>query len=129
MKKKGLSIYIIGGVLILIIMVFGTLILGRWANHDTEDAVRKVSLLYLDELAGRRVQVVENNLSRSIEDTRVAVNLMTDEDKSDIEHLQDYQARMKKLYKLDKFAFVDTNGRIYTALGMQDNISDYEFDY
>ncbi len=129
MKKKGLSIYIIGGVLILIIMVFGTFILGRWANHDTEDAVRKVSLLYLDELAGRRVQVVENNLSRSIEDTRVAVNLMTDEDKSDIEHLQDYQARMKKLYKLDKFAFVDTNGRIYTALGMQDNISDYEFDY
>ena len=103
--------------------------MGRKASEDTEDAVSKVSLLYLDELAGRRGQVVENNLKDKIEDIQVAVNLMTDEDKSDIEHLQNYQARMKKLYKLEKFAFVDTKGTIYTALGLQDNIDDYFFDY
>ena len=103
--------------------------MGRKASEDTEDAVSKVSLLYLDELAGRRGQVVENNLKDKIEDIQVAVNLMTDEDKSDIEHLQNYQARMKKLYKLEKFAFVDTKGTIYTALGLQDNIDDYSFDY
>ena len=54
---------------------------------------------------------------------------MTEEDLSDLEHLQAYQARMKKLYRLDKFAFVDQDGRIYTALGMQDNIDEYQINY
>ncbi|MCR5328676.1 MAG: hypothetical protein K6E12_07510 [Saccharofermentans sp.] len=36
---------------------------------------------------------------------------------------------MKRIYKLDKFAFVDSDGLIYTSLGTQTNISDYHFDY
>ena len=127
--KGGVSIYIIACLVVLAIMVIGTIIMGQQASADTEKAVRKVSLLYLDELAGRREQVVEKNLNDSIEDMQVAVGLMTDVDKSDIEHLQDYQARMKKLYTLEKFAFVDSKGLIYTALGTQDNIDDYSFDY
>ena len=46
-----------------------------------------------------------------------------------MEHLQAYQARMKRIYDLDKFAFVDTEGLIYTSLGTQTNIGDYRFDY
>ena len=127
--KKGVSLYIIAGLVVLAIMFFGTIIMGQRASVDTEEAVKKVSLLYLDELAGRREQVVEDNLNESIEDIEVAVSLMTDEDTSDVEHLQNYQARMKKLYTLEKFAFVDSKGLIYTALGTQDNIDDYSFDY
>ena len=127
--KKGVSLYIIAGLVVLAIMFFGTIVMGQRASVDTEEAVKKVSLLYLDELAGRREQVVEANLNESIEDIEVAVGLMTDEDTSDVEHLQNYQARMKKLYKLEKFAFVDSKGLIYTALGTQDNIDDYSFDY
>ena len=86
-------------------------------------------LLYLDELAGRREQVVSANLSKKIDDMNVAIGLMTDEDLSDEEHLQVYQARMKRIYNLEKFAFVDSDGLIYTSLGQQTNISDYHFDY
>ncbi|SEF85999.1 Signal transduction histidine kinase [Eubacterium ruminantium] len=128
-RKLTMFIYIAGGVLVLAIMIFGTIFSGRRASDDSEKAVRKVSLLYLDELAGRREQVVGNNLNRRIEDLNVAIGLMTDEDTSDMDHLQSYQARMKMLYKLEKFAFVDENGLIYTALGMQDNINDYSFDH
>lgn len=46
-----------------------------------------------------------------------------------MEHLQAYQARMKKLYVLDKFAFIDSDGLIYTSLGTQDNIDEYAIDY
>ena len=123
------SVYILGIIIVLAIMVLGTIIMGRRASKDTEEAVRKVSLLYLNELAGRREQVVENNLKSNIKDIEVAVGLMTKEDISDLEHLQAYQARMKKLYTLEKFAFVDENGLIYTALGMQKNIDDYSFNY
>lgn len=120
---------IIGGLLVIAIFVIGTISTGRAAHRDTEEAVSSVSYFYLDELAGRREQVVAFNLQKEIEDLQVAVGLLTEEDLSDAEHLQAFQARMKSLYRLEKFAFVDTDGIIYTSRGTQDNISDYSFDY
>ncbi|MBO6150387.1 MAG: response regulator [Clostridium sp.] len=118
-----------GAAVVLVILVLGTIWMGQSARKDTQDAVRTVSNLYLDELAGRREQVVESNLQNKIRDLRVAVSLMEQSDLSDMEHLQNYQSRMKQLYNLDKFAFVDSRGRIYTTEGMQTNIDDYSFDY
>ena len=128
-NSKAARIAIIGTLIIALIMVLCTVWVVHSARNDNEKAVRAVSLLYLDELAGRREQVVENNLQNKIRDLTVAVGLMTDEDLSDLEHLQAYQARMKKLYTLEKFAFVDTDGLIYTSLGLQDNINEYAIDY
>ena len=122
-------IAVIGSLVIAVILVAGTIWMGRYARRDTEEAVREVSLLYLDELAGRREQVVENNLQEKIQTVQIAIDLMTEEDLSDKAHMEDYQTRMKQLLKLDKFAFVDTEGRIYSSKGMDSNISDYTFDY
>ncbi len=124
-----LRLSIFGIIVVAVLMIAGTFWEGQKARLDTEKAVRSVSLLYLDELAGRREQVVAANLLGKISDLKTAVSLMTDEDLSDEEHLQTFQARMKKLYKLVKFAFVDSNGIIHTASGKQDNIGDYHFDY
>ena len=120
---------IIGGLIVIAIFVIGTIIMGGAAHNDTAKAVHSVSSFYLDELAGRREQVVANNLEREIEDLQVAVGLLTEDDLSDTEHLQAFQARMKRLYRLEKFAFVDTDGLIYTSMGTQDNIGDYGFDH
>ena len=128
-KNNTTTITIIGTIILALILIAGTFWIGSEARKDNEEAVRTVSLLYLDELAGRREQVVENNLENKIRDLRVAVELMEENDLSDMEHLQAYQARMKRLYTLDKFAFVDTDGLIYTSLGTQDNISEYHFDH
>ena len=54
---------------------------------------------------------------------------MSEEDLSDKVHLEAYQRRMKQLYSLDKFAFVDTEGLIYTSMGTQNNIEEYDFDH
>ena len=40
---------------------------GRFFETDTESAVHSVSLLYLDELAGRREQVVAGNMQEKID--------------------------------------------------------------
>ena len=120
---------ILGSLFIAVVMTVGTLWAGQSAKRDTEQAVRTVSLLYLDELAGRREQVVENNLQGNIRTIQVAIDLLTEDDLSDSAHMQAYQSRMKQLYKLDKFAFVDTDGTIYTSKGRQTNIVDYGFDY
>ena len=91
---------IIGSIIVALILGLGTITMGQSAKNGTETAVHAVSLLYLDELAGRRKQVVENNLQNKIEVIQVAVSLMTEEDLEDENHLQAYQARMKRLFKL-----------------------------
>ncbi len=120
---------ILGGVVLIFILVFGSIWTGRSARTDTESAVHSVSLLYLDELAGRREQVVAGNMQEKINVIETALEMMTEDDLSDPEHLQAYQAKMKKLFVLEKFAFVDTDGLIYTSLGTQTDIDQYQFDY
>ena len=120
---------VIGSLLIAAILILGTYWSGQKAQQDTEKAVSSVSKLYLDELAGRREQVVSSALKRNIGNMQTAVSLLTNEDLSDTAHLQAYQQRMKQLYTLEKFAFVDTDGLIYTANGTMNDIDKYSFDY
>ncbi len=128
-RKNSFSIGLIGILLVVVILVVGTYWTGRQATVDTERAGRSVSLLYLDELAGRREQVVEDELQDKVEVIRTALDAMTENDLSSVENLQAYQARMKALFHLEKFAFVDKGGTIYTSLGTMGGIEDYPFDY
>ena len=128
-NKNTVRIAVIGGIIVAFILVFGTIWMGRSARRDTQEAVRSVSLLYLDELAGRREQVVEDTLKNDIEKIDTAVNLLTEDDLQDKQHLETFQKRMKAFFDLEKFAFVDSDGLIYTSTGYQNNISDYSFDY
>ena len=127
-SKTNIRVGIIGGIIVVVILIFGTIWMGKSATEGTEDAVHSVSLLYLDELAGRREQVVEKNLNDNIEVINIAVDSMTEEDLQDMEHLQKFQKRMKSLFHLEKFAFVDENGLIYTSTGTRDDIASYPFD-
>ena len=128
-KNSTTAIAIIGIAAVALILVGGTIWIGRSAGSDSQEAARSVSLLYLDELAGRREQVVADNLQGRINDMHTALELITEDDLSDTEHLQAYQAKMKRLFKLEKFAFVDTEGLIYTSLGTQTDIDEYNFDF
>ena len=134
MGKRGnggfvMKAWAIGIVVMAIILVFGTWWTGQSAQKATDDAVRSVSMFYLDELTGRREQVVKTNLENNIRGMETAIGMLTENDLSDMEHLQAYQAKIKQLYTLDKFAFVDETGLIYTSQGTQDNIDEYSFDY
>lgn len=130
-NRKSLTtvVAIAGSAALVFILVFGTIRMGRCARSDTESAVRSVGLLYLDEPAGRREQVVEEYMQEKIAVIGNALALMTEEDLSDAEHLRAYQARIKRLFMLRKFAFVDENGLIHTSQGTLDDIDRYRFDY
>ncbi len=128
-SNKSVPAAIIGCLVVVFILVFGTIWTGQSAQRDAQKAVRSVSLLYLDELAGRREQVVEANLQENIRAMNMAISLMTEEDLSDKAHMEAYQTRMKSLFNLERFAFIDENGLIYSSSGYHDNISEYPFDY
>ncbi|HCI74620.1 MAG TPA: hypothetical protein DHV42_08825, partial [Lachnospiraceae bacterium] len=130
MKRSNIIWFgVFGGAIMLLTLVLGSMWLGQNARKDTDEAVHKVSLLYLDELSDRREQVVARNLQGRIQDMQTALDLMTEEDLKDDAHRQAYQLRMKQLFRLEKFAFVDTEGLIYTSQGTQDNIDEYPFDH
>ena len=124
-----ISVAIIGCLIVAIILILGTFQLGKVADDDTQDAVRNVSLLYLSELAGRREQVVSAILDEYVTDMDIALGLLTEEDLASVENLQKYQLHMKQLHTFEKFAFVDSNGLIYTSRGTRSDIDQYAIDY
>ncbi|WP_051437636.1 response regulator [Eubacterium xylanophilum] len=128
-RDKIIFTAIVGVLIVASILIIGTIWTGRSASTDANKAVRNVSLLYLDELAGRREQVVAQTLEGHSNDLDTAVGLLEKEDLSSVERLQAYQARMKQLYSLEKFAFVDEHGVIYTSRGTRKDIESYDFDY
>ncbi|MBR4748354.1 MAG: response regulator [Abditibacteriota bacterium] len=129
MKNKALVYLIIGGVILAAIIVFGSLWMRSAAGKDTRSVIRSLNSMYLEELAVRREQVVEKNLNENVKLIDIAVGLMTAEDLRDTGHLMAYQSRMKKLFKLERFAFVNTSGHIYTSTGVKYDIDEYPFDY
>ena len=128
-KSKATLAAVAGSILLVIVFVIGTLWVGNSARRDTEAAVRSVSLLYLDELAGRREQVVAENMREKISVIETALELMTPEDLSDGAHLQAYQLRIKQLFHFERFAFVGADGMIYTSAGPRAEIDQYHFDF
>jgi signal transduction histidine kinase/DNA-binding response OmpR family regulator len=129
-ENRTALVAVIGAVILAAVLIGGTVWMGRSAHRDATDAAHSVSLLYLDELAGRREQVVEDNLKDNINVIRIAIGMITEEDLSDLDHMQAYQRRVKQLFSLERFAFVDTDGLVYTAdEGVRDEMDQYGFDY
>lgn len=129
-RRKGTTLAaIVGSIAPVVILVLGTMWMGRSARNDTESAGRSVSQLYLDELAGRREQVVAANMQEKADVMETALDLMTEEDLSDNTHLQAYQVKIKSLFHLERFAFLGADGLIYTSTGPRDEIGQYHFDF
>ena len=128
-KNSLVRAVIIGSIIVALILVLGTFWSGNSAKDDTENAVRTVSLMYLDELAGRREQIVSSALNEYIRSMNNALAIMTREDLASVENLQAYQVKIKKIYNFDRFAFVANDGLIYTAMGNRNDIEIYRFDY
>ena len=114
-KNRTILVTVASIVILVALQAGGMVLLAGNAHKDALDAARSVSLLYLDELAGRREQVVEDNLNNNINVIDIAIQILTEEDLSDLSHMRDYQRRVKKFFSLERFAFVDEAGNIYTA--------------
>ena len=129
-SAKTTNIVVVGSIVVIAILVFGTIWTGRSARKDTAKAVSTVSLLYLDELAERREQVVGDNLKRNVRVMKIALGMIDEKALSNIEHLRAYQKNMKRLFNLERFAFVDKDGLTYMAKeGVVKDEHLYFFDY
>ena len=130
-----IAVTAVAGIAVASFLVFSTVHLNSLSRRSTDRAAASVSRLYLSELAGRREQVVEDNLQDNIRVIDVALDsdMMTEEDLSSLRNMRDYQKRMIRLFSLERFAFVDDMGTVYTSKdtvpGDQANVENYAFDW
>lgn len=127
MKRSFLWTLLIGAAIVTFIVVGATLWMSTGARNATDQAVEKVSDFYLEELAGRRSQVVSSFLETLTEETERAIQLMKPVDLQSQDALRTYIGKVKDLYALDLFAVVDEDNVVYTEYATYMGASRYAF--
>lgn len=130
-RRKTIVYGVCGGIIIAAILVVTTLWVSGGARRGTDEAVNRVSEFYLEELAGRRAQVVYEDLKNNFAHMENALGILEDSDLESQETLQSFLKKVKTLYGVDEFALVDENDMVYTAngvvLGREEYGNDYDF--
>jgi len=114
MKRSTLFPVLIGAVIVVLIVTGATLWMSAGARKATDNAVEKVSEFYLEELAGRRSQVVTRFFETKADQMQRAIALMTQEDLSSQKALRSFIGRVEALYGLELFAVADEDNVVYT---------------
>ncbi len=126
-RKQTVTFALLGGGIIAAILLITTIWASNRARIGTSQAVSRVSEFYLEELAGRRAQVVSEELKNHVAYIKNALDILEPDDLESQESLRQFLGKVKKLYGVDKFAFVDENGIVYTQHSTTSGLSRYGF--
>ncbi len=127
MKRSLLITTLVGAVIVVLIVTGATIWMSAGARSATDRAVEKVSDFYLEELAGRRSQVVSRFLETITEEAERAVLLMKPENLRSRDALREYIGYVKALYGFDVFAVADEDNIVYTEYSTYSGGSRYAF--
>ena len=114
MKRTFPLAAVIGALIVVLIVTGATLWMSSGARSATDQAVSMVSDFYLEELAGRRSQVVSRFFETKAEQIERAVSLINPRILSSQDTLRQYIGNVKMLHGLDLFALVDEDNVVYT---------------
>ncbi len=126
-NKKTVSTAIIGGAIVAVLLILSTLWINNRGQDDTSEAVHSVSEMYLRELTDRREQILIARINIHVNNIKSAVKVMTPADLQSVETLSAFLGKMKIFCGVDQFAFIDTNGTVYTPEGVAANPDAYSF--
>lgn len=126
-KKSTITFAVWGGIVVAVVLLLTTV----WALHSarktTNQAVAQVSDFYLEELAGRRAEVLSMELKNKFIFMENALSILDDTYLESQETLRSFLGKVKKLYSVDKLALVDENGIVYTEHSTTSGLSRYRF--
>ncbi|MDE5909131.1 MAG: response regulator [Lachnospiraceae bacterium] len=127
-QRRQTAVYaIVGGSIIVSILLITSIWVSNMARIGTSQAVSKVSEFYLEELAGRRAQVVSEELKNGFAYIESSLEILDESDLESQEALRAFLGKVKKLHGVDKFALVDENGNVYTEHSTSSGLSRYDF--
>ena len=127
--KKGSLLYtaVAGAVIVVLIVTAATVWMSSGARNATDKAVERVSGFYLEELAGRRSQVVSRFFETTGAQLERAISLAEPEDLASVESLRAFIGKTEALYGLNLFAVVDEENVVYTKYTTYTGGSRYAF--
>ncbi len=123
-KKQTVLFALCGGLVVAVILLATSIWVAGSARISTRQAVNQVSEFYLEELAGRRAQVISEELKDNIDRMKKALGILEDYNLESQESLGTFLGKVKKLYGLDTFALIAEDGIVYTQNGTAE-CSDY----
>ncbi len=126
-RRQAVAFAVWGGVIIAAILLITTVWVSNSARKGTDQAVNRVSEFYLEELAGRRAQVVSEELKNHFEYMENALSVLDESDLESQETLRAFLGKVKKLYRVDKFVLVDEEGIVYAEHSTSSGLSRYSF--
>lgn len=126
-RRQTIANAVAGGIIIAVILLVTTVWVSESSRTGTDQAVSRVSAFYLEELAGRRAQVVAEELKTRFSYMENAVAILEEADLESQETLRKFFGKVKKLCGLNKFALVDGNGTVYTEYTTTSGNDQYSF--
>ena len=126
-RRQAVAFAVWGGIVIAAILLITTVWVSNSARKGTDQAVNRVSEFYLEELAGRRAQVVSEELKNHFEYMENALSVLDESDLESQETLRAFLGKVKKLYGVDKFVLVDEEGIVYAEHSTSSGLSRYSF--
>ena len=126
-RKQAVMNALIGGMIIATILILTTVWVSNGARRSTSQAVNRVSDFYLEELAGRRAQVVAEELKKNFTYMENALAILDESNLESQDTLREFFGKVKKICSLEKFALVDEDGLVYTEHSTTSGLSRYDF--
>ncbi len=115
------------GLIVVVLIVVSTIWNAQSAQKQTHIVAESVSNFYVEELINRRVSIISDALKQNFQYMNNALDSITKEDLSSTSALRNYLGRIRRLYGVEKFSFVDQDSLVYTAHATSTGKSRYPF--
>ena len=116
-----------GGIIFFLLITVSTIWNAQSAQKQTHIVAESVSNFYVEELINRRVSIISDALKQNFQYMNNALDSITKEDLSSTSALRNYLGRIRRLYGVEKFSFVDQDSLVYTAHATSTGKSRYPF--
>ena len=113
-RKTIIFTAVIGGILLLSMVTFNTIVASRHMITATDEAVSEVSSFYLEAMADRRSKTITNLIDNNFSHMEKGVEYINDSGIRTDEELRDVIGNVKSLLSLDRFALVDEDNIVHT---------------
>ena len=126
-RKTFILTAVIGGVLLMAMVIFNTVVSTRQTTVATNHAVSEVSSFYLEAMADRRSKTITNLINSNFDHMEKAVAYINSEGIKSEEELRDTLGNIKSMLSLDRFALVDDDKIVHTQFTTYTGRSRHDF--
>lgn len=126
-RKTFILTAVFGGVLLMAMVIFNTVVSTRQTTVATNNAVSEVSSFYLEAMADRRSKTITNLINSNFDHMEKAVAYINSEGIKSEEELRATLGNIKSMLSLDRFALVDDDKIVHTQFTTYTGGSRHDF--